>query len=44
MFDDLDPEGRVLPRDSWHEFYDEYQKREKVDYSANPALGWFEDR
>jgi hypothetical protein len=32
----------VKPRHSWAEFYEPYQKRGKVDYSANPALGWFE--
>lgn len=39
-----DPKGEVLPRDSRREFYDEYEKRGQVDYSANPAVGWFEDR
>jgi hypothetical protein len=39
-----DARGEVLPRESWHEFYDEHRKRGKVDYSGNPALGWFEDR
>ena len=39
-----DPKGEVLPRESWREFYDEYEKRGRVDYSANPAIGWFEDR
>src|SRR5262249_41354821 len=38
------PRAEVLLRDSCHEFYDEYEKRRKADYSANTALGWFEDR
>jgi hypothetical protein len=40
---DYDPTGEVRPRESWHEFYDEYAKRGRVDYTANSALGWFEE-
>jgi hypothetical protein len=36
--------GAVRPRETWREFYDEYARRGPVDYSANPAVGWFEDR
>src|SRR5262249_7558477 len=36
--------GQVLPGETWHEFYDEFAKRGAGDYSANPALGWFELR
>jgi len=39
-----DAERKVLPRETWHEFYDEFGKRGEVDYSGNPALGWFEER
>jgi hypothetical protein len=36
--------GAVLPRETWHEFYDEHDKREKVDYPTYTSIGWFEQR
>lgn len=32
----------ILPREGWNQFYDNYAKRLKPDYSTNLILGWFE--
>ena len=39
-FDEAVPQ--VKPQESHRDFYEPYKTRGKVDYSKNPALGWFE--
>lgn len=31
----------VKPRSEWAQFYDEYEKRPKPDYTTRAPVGWF---
>ncbi|HEY7426082.1 MAG TPA: hypothetical protein VH682_17760 [Gemmataceae bacterium] len=35
--------GELKRKEMWQEFYDEYAKRPKVDYTVNQPVGWFEN-
>lgn len=37
-----DEAGVVHLRERWAAFYEPFGKRPRVDYSRNPAVGWFE--
>ena len=37
-----EPNPEVKPKETQREFYEEYGKRSKPDYSNNVAIGWFE--